>query len=65
MGHSDEEKNQKSSLWTTTLEDLDKASLPTDQDIEKAIQHIKDNDIDINKPAPEIEDLAKIFKPEK
>ena len=59
------EKNQRQSLWTTTLTDTDRASLLTDQEIEKAIKHIKDNDIDINKPAPEIEDLAKIFKPEK
>lgn len=42
MEHSGEEKNQKSSLWTTTLEDIDKTSFPTDQDIEKAIQHIKE-----------------------
>ena len=37
MGNSDEGKNQKSSLWTTTI---DKEPLPTNQDIKKAIQNI-------------------------
>ena len=63
MGHSDGKKNQKSSLWTTTLEDIDKDSLPTDQDIEKAIQNVKDSKVDINKPIPEVERLKKIFEP--
>ena len=65
MGHSDKAKTQRSSLWTTTLADMDESSLPTNQDIEKAIQHIKDNNIDINKPVPEIEKMAKMFKPQK
>ena len=64
MGKPNKVKNQKSSLWTTTLEDIDKNALPKKQ-VEKAIKHIKENDIDINKPAPEIEKLAKIFKPER
>ncbi len=65
MGHSEKAKNQRSSLWTTTLADMDESFLPTHQEIEKAIQHIKDNNIDINKPAPEIEEMAKMFKPQK
>ena len=63
MRQSNKIKNQKSSLWTTTLEDIDKASLPTEQDIEKAIKHIKDNNNDITKPIPEVERLKKIFEP--
>ena len=55
------EKSQKRSLWTTTLTDTDRASLLTDQDIEKAIQNVKDSNI--NKPIPEIERLKKIFEP--
>ena len=65
MGNSDKEKTQRRSLWTTTLADMDPADIPTQQEIEKAIQHIKDNKIDINKPVPEIERLKKIFEPQK
>ena len=65
MEHSDKVKTQKSSLWTTTLADMDSADLPTQQDIEKAVQDIKDNNIDINKSVPEIERLRKIFEPQK
>ena len=57
-----ESNTRKGSLWTTTLEDIDKF-LPTDQEIEKAIQNIKDSNIDINKPIPEAEKLKKIFEP--
>ena len=62
MKQSNKVKKQKS-LWTSTLEDADETALPTDQDIEEAIKHINDNNIDIHKPAPEIEDLVKIFEP--
>ena len=71
MGNSDKEKTQRRSLWTTTLADMDpadiptQAELPTQQEIEKAIQYIKDNKIDINKSVPEIERLKKIFEPQK
>ena len=65
MGKPDEVKNQ--SLWTTTLEDIDETSLPTEKDIQKARKYIERNNIDINKPTPEVEKLAKIFetKPER
>ena len=74
MGKPNKVKNQKSSLWTTTLEDIDKnallteedidkISLLTEEDIQKTIQDIKDNKTDINKPIPEIERLKKIFEP--
>ena len=65
MAHSDKSKIQRQSLWTTTLADMDSADLPTQQDIEKVVQDIKDNKIDINKPVPEIERLKKIFEPKK
>ena len=38
MGTSNEIKNQKSSLWTTTLADIDKASFPTERDIKRTIK---------------------------
>ena len=56
-------KVKKSSLWTTTFEDIDKSSLPTEKDIQKVLDHIKDNNIDINKQVPEVEKLKKIFEP--
>ena len=67
MGKPNEVKNQKSSLWTTTLEDIDKNALPTEEEIQKTIQDIKDNKTDISKPIPEVERLKKIFesKPDK
>ena len=65
MGNSNKEKTQRQSLWTTTLADMDSADLPTQQDIDKAVQDIKDNKVDINKPVPEIERLRKIFEPQK
>ena len=61
MGRAD--KVKKSSLWTTTLEDIDKTSLPTENDIQKVLDHIKDNNIDINESIPEVEELKKIFEP--
>lgn len=56
-------KRTGSSLWTSTLEGIDKIPFPTDQEIEKVKQDMKENNIDINKPTPEIEELANIFKP--
>ena len=64
MGDSDKVKTQKPSLWTTTIEDMDESFLPTSEEIKKTIQHIKDNNIDINKPVPEIEEMMKMFKPQ-
>ena len=60
MGKTDK---KKLSLWTTTLKDIDKASLPSEKDIEKALKHIKNNDIDVDRPNPEVEKLKKIFEP--
>ena len=63
MGKSSKRNVRKGSLWTTTLEDIDKVPFPTDQEIKETIKYIKDNNIDINKPIPEVERLRKIFEP--
>ena len=65
MGDSDKAKTQRPSLWTTTIEDMDESFLPTSEEIKKAVKYIKDNKIDINKPVPEIEEMMKMFKPQK
>lgn len=64
MGQSSKKiKHTGSSLWDSTLEGIDKIPFPTDQEIAKIKQDMKENNIDINKPTPEIEELANIFKP--
>lgn len=61
MGGSNKKNQKSSSVWTTTIEeDINKNSLPID--VEKVIQNIKDKDIDIHKPIPEVERLKKIFE---
>ena len=64
MGDSDKAKTQRPSLWTTTLKDMDKSFPLTSKEVEKAVQYIKDNKIDINKPVPE-EEMLDMFKPQK
>ena len=57
-------KNQEyRSLWTTVLKkDINETSLPS-KEIDKTIKYIKDNNIDIYKIPPEVEELLKIFRP--
>ena len=63
MGKSNKSKSQGSSLWTTTLEDIDKHFSFSEKEIKEAVKKVKDKKIDIYKPVPEVEELKKIFEP--
>ena len=66
MEKSKKTKNQDyRSLWTAVFEKGMNKSALTDEVVDKAIKYVKDNNIDIYKPTPEIKRLIKIFNPNK
>ncbi len=62
--NSDQSQNQNTSLWTATIQDINKSPFTKEQEeqINKIIKDPKNDNIDFSKPTPEIEKLIKMFE---